>query len=363
MRINPTRLRLARERSGLLAKDLALRCSVTPQTVSHWETGQTEPGEAFVRVIAAETGFDQSFFYAKDIDPLPAGAVAFRARTKMTARARNSALAAGEMASELAQWIEMRFKLPAVELPNLVGQPPDLVARVIRQEWMLGEHPIENVVRLLESRGVIVFSLAQDCLDLDAFSFWSNKRPIVIMNTMKSAERSRIDAAHELFHLLAHREETGKEEEREADRFAGTLLMPSNDIYRRLKRALSLNKLIEEKQRWGVSLAALVYRLRELQILTDWQYRMFFIELSKRGYRTREPNPIRSRDESAILAQVFGTRDGGANLRRAGADLGWRRRQLEEFLFGLGAALLAVEGGRQATIRPRPKLRLVGPED
>jgi Zn-dependent peptidase ImmA (M78 family) len=303
--------------------------------------------------------FDVSFFYRLEVDRLPEGAASFRARTKLPARQKRAALAAGELARELAAWIESRFELPPVRLPDLEGQPPELSAQVIRAEWLLGEKPIPNMIHLLESRGVLVFSLAQDCHELDAFSFWSGARPIVLLNTMKSAERSRIDAAHELFHLVAHKEETGKSEEEDADAFAGAFLMPKNDLRQRIPRVLGLNQLIEEKARLGVSLAALVYRLHKCYLCTEWQYRTLFIELSKRGYRTAEPNSI-PREGSALLSKVFeALRTQGITPRRIASELGLSLGQLQELLLGLGAAFLSFEGGGNSNRGGRGHLRLV----
>jgi Zn-dependent peptidase ImmA (M78 family) len=218
-----------------------------------------------------------------------------------------------------------------------------------------------NMIHLLESRGILVFSLAQDCHQLDAFSFWHGERPIVLLNTMKTPERSRIDAAHELFHLLAHKEETGKQEEEDADAFAGALLMPVNDLRRHLPHVMGLNQLIHEKRRWGVSLAALVYRLHRVFIIKDWQYRSPYMELSKRGYRTSEPHSMQ-REGSALLSKVFeALRAQGNTPRCVAADLGLSLRQLQEFLIGLGATMLALEGGGEsgASSEKRNPLRLV----
>ena len=51
-----------------------------------------------------------------------------------------------------------------------------------------------------------MFGLAEDCRELDAFCFWRHGRPFVFLNTVKSAERNRMDCAHELAHLVLHRE-------------------------------------------------------------------------------------------------------------------------------------------------------------
>jgi Zn-dependent peptidase ImmA (M78 family) len=229
----------------------------------------------------------------------------------------------------------------------------------------LGEKPIPNMIHLLESRGALVLSLAQEVHELDAFSFWSNGRPIVFLNTMKSAERSRMDAAHELLHLLCHREETGKEEEKDANRFAGELLMPRNDLRMQIPRVRGLAELVHVKHRWGVALSALVYRLHELKIASDWQYRTLFVELSKRGYRTLEPNPLPAREGSALLPQVFGAlAERGIRPLQIARELAWNRCDLDELIFGLGAALVPVPGdGQHGRTGTRPDLHLVAPDE
>jgi Zn-dependent peptidase ImmA (M78 family) len=345
----------------MFQKDLAACFSYTAQTISNWETGETAPSDRDVAKLVEITGFTRDFFFMPDVEPLHEDAVSMRARSRVPAKKKRSALAAGSTARELADYIEKKFELPEVDLPDLRGQPPDLVADLIRAEWMLGDKAIPNMIKVLESRGILVFSLAQDVRELDAFSFWSNGRPIVLLNTMKSAERSRFDAAHELFHLLCHHERTDKREEEEADRFAGALLMPKGDLLRNVPLR-SLPILIQAKRRWGVSAVAYIYRLRELKLLTEWQYRLLFTEASKRGYRTTEPNPMPERERSTILAQVFAALEaGGTKLTSVATTLGWSRPHLDELIFGLGAAMLPVEG-KATTQSPRKRdhLKLVG---
>ena len=356
-----SRLTLARERNMFLGRELALKCKVVPQTISNWETGSTQPSPEDVDKIAVATGFPGEFFYMPEAEILQEEAVSFRARSRVASKQKRAALAAGTMATELADWIECRFNLPPVSLPDLSSQSPELVAEVVRVEWMIGEKPIPNMIRLLESRGVLVFSLAQDCAELDAFSFWSSRgRPIVLLNTMKSAERSRMDVAHELMHLLCHHEDTGRQEEEEANHFAGALLMPKGDVHKHIHRSFGLVRLIELKHRWGVALSALVYRIHALKLISDWQYRMLFIELSKRGFRNNEPKPI-PRESSTLLSQVFDSlRSTNVRSRDIARDLNWNRQHLTELIFGLGATLLSVEGGGQGTSsHERTKLRVV----
>jgi hypothetical protein len=82
---------------------------------------------------------------------------------------------------------------------------PDTAALYLRQNWGLGERPIPNMLKLLEAKGVRVFSLAENTKAVDAFSVWRNGLPYVFLNIAKSAERSRFDASHELGHLVMHK--------------------------------------------------------------------------------------------------------------------------------------------------------------
>lgn len=50
---------------------------------------------------------------------------------------------------------------------------------------------------------------------------------------------------------------------------------------------------------------ALTYRMHDLGLLTDWQYRSTCAELSPRGYRTDEPQGLKKRETSQILTKVF----------------------------------------------------------
>ena len=105
--------------------------------------------------------------------------------------------------SKFSDYIESRFTLPDPDIPSYGDSPvpPDLAgvaAMDVRGKWGLGQLSIGNMLHLLESKGVRALSLNQPTAKADAFSFWRGGRPFVMLNTRKSAERSRMDAAHEL---------------------------------------------------------------------------------------------------------------------------------------------------------------------
>ena len=232
--LNPNRLKLARERRALTLKSLSELTGITTRMLSNYENGHhSKPTEDTISKLALALSFPKQFFYEDDIEDLDASIVSFRALSKMKAAEKASAISAGRLAMLFNGWLNDNFSLPKANLLNLRDLSPSAAAAAIRQHWGLGELSIRNVIHLLEANGVRVFALAEQNMSVDAFSFWKNDVPFVFLNTMKSAERSRFDAAHELGHLLLHNHgetPTGREAEKEADQFASAFLMPEGSV-------------------------------------------------------------------------------------------------------------------------------------
>ena len=204
---NPSRLTLARKRRRLTGRELAELAGLTPVHVSRIEQGKAENLEkSTLEALPKALGFPSDFFFGGDIDLPNKDSASFRSLSAMTAKERDAALSAGAIAYLLSDWVEERFNLPEVDLLDLSHErEPDSAARSLRSYWGLGEKPISNVIKLLESKGVRVFSLSEDTKNVDAFSCWRNGVPYVFLNTFKTSERSRFDALHELGHLVLHR--------------------------------------------------------------------------------------------------------------------------------------------------------------
>lgn len=304
MSFAPSRLSIARKRRMLTKKELAERCNITPHTISRCEKGDTVPSDETVQIIARVLNYPFEFFFLDDIEE-PTGA-SFRSLTSMTASIRDAALSAGSLGFILADWLQQNFNIPSPQLPDLSLYTPSVAARTLREEWSLGERPISNMIQLLESKGVLGFSLFEETAKMNAFSIWRNQRPFVFLNNYKSAESSRFDAAHELAHLVLHQDgaSTGRQAEDEANQFASSFLMPSSDVHAQIPSVMYLDQIVRHKKRWRVSAAALAYRVHKLEIISDWRYRDFCIEMSKRGYNTKEPFPI-ERESSALWTKVL----------------------------------------------------------
>lgn len=298
----PGALEIARLRRNMTVADVSSQSGISTRELRRIANGEAVPSGDTVEAISKALRYPAEFFRNSALE-LPASAT-FRAMKSMTKREAGAGLAAAALGGQLSLWLEREFDVPEAAIPDLAGWRPEDAANALRAGWGLGERPIGNLVRLLEAKGVRVFSLSEETLRLDAFATWIGTRPFVLLNGVKSAEHSRFDAAHELGHLCLHRDgQQGKEVEDEANRFAASFLMPAGDVVaRRVFPALS--NLIKAKARWGVSLSALVRRYCDLGLMKEDRAKWAYIEMSRKGYLKNEPEPI-ERERSAIWTQVL----------------------------------------------------------
>jgi Zn-dependent peptidase ImmA (M78 family)/DNA-binding XRE family transcriptional regulator len=338
MQFNPARLELALDRRRFTARMLAERAGVTTVSLSRYKNGKAVPELATVERIAAAVEYPVEFFYQGDFDVLPSESVSFRSLSSVTGREKNAAIAAGAIAYMVNDWLHARYKLPESKLIDC-GQErnPQVAARALRQAWSLGEKPIGDLIKLLEAKGVRVFSLAENTKNVDAFSCWRNDEPFIFLNTFKTTERSRFDAAHELGHLVMHKHggsSQGADAETEANSFASSFLMPQVDVLSEMPRVRSLSDIVSKKRRWGVSAAALTYRLHKLRVITDWQYRTFNIQV-RSTFGNSEPDSA-ARETSTLWRMVLDDL-WQQKLTRAdiASGLGIPHAELENLLFGL----------------------------
>lgn len=356
---NPTRFACARKRKGLSKSQLASLIGVDLRSVSAYEAGNTTPRDDVLQRISTKTGFPVEFFFGDDLEEPNPDAVSFRSMKKMTSRQKNMAVSQGTLAIHLCNYIEDKFDLPKADIPDLSHEPtPEVASETLRKYWGIGNLPIKNLIHLLESKGIRVFSLSIETREVDAFSMWKGERPMIFLNTYKTAERSRMDAAHELAHLALHRHAFARtrDVETEAKTFASAFLMPKASVIAQGVRSPSFTELAELKKIWKVAVAALNYRLHTVGMTSEWHYRMTCFEIAKQG-RGAEPNEI-PRETSQVLAKVFsGLYEEGVTRSDVARELSIPRSELEQLMFGL--AITAIEGGKKGGSRPSGVLKLV----
>jgi len=308
-RLIPARLTEARLAQRLNQTELAARIGVSRQAVSAYEQGEKMPEPGTMAMIAETLEQPLAFFTSERPATFGPSSANFFRKVGPDTKRRNLAceVYAGWLA-QTASAFDPMVNFPAVDIPSYEPQSGgalhydeeeiENIAEYVREHFGLGLGPISNVLRLLETKGVLVCRVEIPNENIEAFSFWSGSRPFIFLASEKeSAARARYDAAHELAHLVLHRwvgkdeiedKKRLKEIETEADRFAGAFLLPRksfpNEIY-----SPRIMAFVELKRRWKVSIQAMVYRCKDLGIFDEQQITNLYKHISYKKWRKREP--------------------------------------------------------------------------
>jgi Zn-dependent peptidase ImmA (M78 family) len=291
--------------------DLAAMVGVTPAAIGQYEAGHIKPSADVLGRLAVALGFPVPFFEAgRPMGSMSADRAHFRRLRSVTTSARNRQIARLALLEEFVARIERDVELPSVDIPAVgldVGDRAEIegVSAYVRSSWGLGQGPLVNVIALLESKGCVIVRLVAESEGIDAYSRWSGPRPVVVLTLDKNdVARSNFDAAHELGHLVMHQDAQpgSRLAEEQAQMFAAAFLMPAQAIRPELPTRFDLPAFVDLKQRWRVSIQALLYRARALGTVSEAAYKRAMMKISMWGWRTGEPGTIIEGHEPYVLA-------------------------------------------------------------
>jgi len=343
-------LRTARLLKGYSLEEVAVRVGKTRQYISKLETGGGAPAKELAEGLASALGVAPVFFET-GMSPAPIAEeqVHFRRLATTKVSVKQIALAKASLTQRVVEVIENHLQLPPVRIPQIdeVGAAVEIerAAEACRHEWGIGLGPISDMTRLAENIGAVVTTFSGVSREVDALSF-VGVRPIIVRNDAKeSACRQRFDIAHELGHCVMHsgRVTGDRVSESEANRFASALLVPRSMMVKLFPRArgsfLDWKGISEFKLTWKVSKAALLYRARQLELISDELYRRGAITL-RRGEATKEKEddsipmerPALLRRSISVLREQL-----GITLPVLASQLGVTPSLLEELLDEGGA--------------------------
>lgn len=322
---DPQRLKLARQLQGVTRAEVARRADLSPASISQFESGTHAPRPATLARLALALSVPAGFLAGTGQPTLLPDVENsfFRSLRRTTKRDRERAAALAGLAAELVRAIDQRVTLPPFEDLGLHLDPHDppeaaeAAAATVRERWAIpADRPVENVVRAIERHGIVVFRTALIDNDhtantVDAFSWTSGPRPLVMLGTAKNVyERSRLDAAHELGHILLHAadpEPANKLLELQAQRFGSAFIAPADLIIEGWPTGrLDWRQLQRLRTQVGLSLAALLYRGRELDLLSQTAHTSAMKYLSAKGWRRNEPGPRPTPEQPLLIPQALG---------------------------------------------------------
>jgi Zn-dependent peptidase ImmA (M78 family)/transcriptional regulator with XRE-family HTH domain len=327
--------------------------SISQAQLSKIEHGRIQPDDDLVEQIARALKYKPGFFYSSVYQRMEP--VSFhRKRKKLSAKDREAIHGQSEVyrinLKKLLPAVELEARLlpvPAIDPDQYYGDVPK-IALTVRQRWGVPRGPIKDLTKLVEDAGVVVIPFDFGTPLIDGFSQHAGDDlpPLVFINSRQPKDRYRFSLAHEIGHLVMH-QTPNPEQEVQANIFASEFLMPTSEIKPQFYNP-SLNRFMELKLYWGASMQALIYKAWQIGRLSDRMFKYYNIEMSKRGFKTKEPIEWSGSAESPATFRQL--------LTVYVEELGFSPDDLSE-LFGLSneevAALFPLPGKR------RPLLKLV----
>jgi Zn-dependent peptidase ImmA (M78 family)/transcriptional regulator with XRE-family HTH domain len=282
---------------GWTQAELAEKLNVNQPIIAKLEGDRINPPSQLVEKLSLISGFPPVFFSREPESDFPAGSLLFRSHAAMTVKEAAEMYRYAQVTFGLVKTMltKKKFKPFPVNLPTGINDDPRVAAAVTRSELGLSpDKPIPHLMNALEKAGVLILALPRPFEHREAFSLWAGfdrSRPVIVLAGGKVGDRVRMNTAHELAHLVMHKPVVNavREVEKQAFQFAAEFLMPEKQMCLEITPPVNLDTFASLKQRWGVSIQALVVRSRELEIINQRKYTYLFQQLSARGWRMREP--------------------------------------------------------------------------
>lgn len=300
--------------------ELASKIGISKQSLSLYANGENVPPYENVRKIASELKFPFEYFMTEDLCSTETSNTYFRSQSSASKLAQNAQRIKLEFVAKVYEVFLNYVDFPRRNLPPVLFTSPDNVLETdslevlsqiehitasLRRFWGIGMGPIENMQFLLESNGIIVTGFQDIDDSIDAFSQKVNIKNhgtvfiVAIALGDKPQVRLRFDMAHELGHILLHdwddsNETLNRDEfnarERQANMFASAFLLPQETFGKDVAPyATNIEYYRSLRKKWGVSIQAMMFRARQLGLITTNQFQYMMKSVSAKGWRLHEP--------------------------------------------------------------------------
>ncbi|MBL7745857.1 MAG: ImmA/IrrE family metallo-endopeptidase [Chitinophagaceae bacterium] len=304
--INPKMILLARESRGLTQQSLAERINTNKAQLSRMENGEVSLSGDMLLSMAEATSYPAHFFFQKG-DVVPVN-LAYRKRQHVPAKIIapiEAQVNIMRMHAEILLDI-LKIPLPALPVHQVTEEKnPAAIAALTRSAWNVKTPVIDNLIQLLEEKGLLINLFDFGTERVDSKSILTGSRfPLIFLNASLLGDRQRFSLAYELGHLIMHTFTVvphNRNVAHEANEFAAEFLMPADEIRKDFEKGVSLPLLGELKRKWKASMISLLYRADDLGFLSPSQKRYLIQQFNQLRIRRREPAELDIPVEKPIL--------------------------------------------------------------
>ena len=300
------RLVALRELCGMTQAAVAAEAGITASALSQAERDQTALSVRNIVKVAQFFEVTPDALAERrepDLEMRPQFRHLRRTSVREQRKAERFVLATARVAAILRDRVEFpepfRFTHPVNPEQSIqeVAEEVEWAAELTRSEFGLPRNePIgSQLIDQLEAGGVTVVRDPETDRDIDAYSAVVGRLPVIVLDGGEGSvwDRDNFNLAHELGHLVMHRgiahTPGTRTVEAQAHRFAGAFLGPAEALRKVLPRRLDWNRYLELKREWGMSMAALIRRARDLDVIGDAMYTRAMKQQSAYGWRKVEP--------------------------------------------------------------------------
>ncbi len=312
------RLKSARLMAGLSMQELSdlVEKKVSKQSISKYEKGVMKPDSELLIKFSKALNVKPDYFFRPFEIKLEK--VDFRKKSSLSQKEINSI---NEKSRDfLERYIEIEQHLGINQkfdnpIKNIKINKPDDIEQavlILRKEWKLGLNPLSNIFEMLENKGFKIFEVKASKSFDGLSSIVGNSIPILVINEITDILRRRFTILHELGHILLQlpKKCSKKETEHYCNYFAGSFLIPKQVLISELgikRNTVIIKELIEIKEYYGISLQALVYRARELGIISEQSAKRFwrFIKSSPEKQKEIGLGEYRGKEKSERFKQLL----------------------------------------------------------
>jgi Zn-dependent peptidase ImmA (M78 family)/transcriptional regulator with XRE-family HTH domain len=293
---NKERLTEIRTVRGMTMEQLANALGKTKQMVSKYEDGKSIPQIDAIKKMAQVLSAPIKYLLKESIVHNTNSSTLFlRAPLATPKKTRTYARIVSSWGYEISQALKnMPQPFSSFSIDDQLTIPEK--AMELRRQWGLGTQPIKDMVALLESRGFNIFTIDSPELKTEAYSQIINDIPIIVINKqIGTAVRQRFSLAHELGHIVLHRnlvdwefDLRSKEIENEAQQFAEHFLLPKGGFDYSFVSS-KMEDLISLKKEWLVSLGALVIHCENVGLIDASRRDFLQKRINVYGWQKSEP--------------------------------------------------------------------------